>query len=260
MSHFATLVILTPDYATKHDLDDSLAKYDENLEVEEYSRGEVSKFEKIRFVDYYSKKYKGIIEKSKKLFYEKLVKDGVIEPFVSEEVNGMDKERYIFMSHYDRENEFAEFILASYPRLLNHFKRMYDKHGWDWDNNSWRINPDTRKWEEYSTYNPLSKWDWYAIGNRWDGYLKTKSGEYVNTCYLNEIDWTDFTEGVKYHLTRSNIPGYLVVDGEWHEKFKGLWFGMTDDKMSEDEWKEKFFSIIDNLPSDSEVTIVDVHI
>ncbi len=41
---------------------------------------------------------------------------------------------------------------------------------------------------ELSTYNPKSKWDWYSIGGRWDGELKTKSGEYVNECFASELD------------------------------------------------------------------------
>ncbi len=38
MSHFCGLVIMTPNYLKNHTLEDSLAKYDENLDVPEYSR------------------------------------------------------------------------------------------------------------------------------------------------------------------------------------------------------------------------------
>ena len=48
MSHFAGLVILTPSYGG--DLDESLKKYDENIEVDEYSKGEVSLFDKLSFI------------------------------------------------------------------------------------------------------------------------------------------------------------------------------------------------------------------
>ena len=46
-----------------------------------------------------------------------------------------------------------------------------------------------------TTYNPNSKWDWYSIGGRWDGYiyLKEKDNEgnaiQVNQAYFDEIDW-----------------------------------------------------------------------
>ena len=41
MSHFCGLVILTPEYAEFNGMDDSLAKYDENLEVEAHCKGQV---------------------------------------------------------------------------------------------------------------------------------------------------------------------------------------------------------------------------
>jgi hypothetical protein len=56
MSHFCGLVILTPSYSQSKNLEDSLAKYDENLKVPEYSNGEVSDFDKIRFIEYYLEK------------------------------------------------------------------------------------------------------------------------------------------------------------------------------------------------------------
>ncbi len=41
-----------------------------------------------------------------------------------------------------------------------------------------------------STYNPNSKWDWYSVGGRWDNFLKTKNGEYVNECLVKDLDLT----------------------------------------------------------------------
>ena len=41
MSHFCGLVILTPEYGKTNGMDDSLAKYDENLEVEAHCKGQV---------------------------------------------------------------------------------------------------------------------------------------------------------------------------------------------------------------------------
>ena len=47
------MVILTPEYAEFNGMDDSLAKYDENLECPEYCTGEVSDYDKVRFVEHY---------------------------------------------------------------------------------------------------------------------------------------------------------------------------------------------------------------
>ena len=53
MSHFCGLVILTPEYAKTHGMDDSLAKYDEGIEMPEYRKCDLSDKEKQRFLEYY---------------------------------------------------------------------------------------------------------------------------------------------------------------------------------------------------------------
>ena len=56
----------------------------------------------------------------------------------------------------------------------------FDKHG----------NPLT-------TYNPNSKWDWYSIGGRWSGLLKTKDGHRVDSCLVKDLDLTLDDEAYK---------------------------------------------------------------
>lgn len=36
--------------------------------------------------------------------------------------------------------------------------------------------------------NPNSKWDWYSLGGRWDGFLRTKNGKNVNHARIGDID------------------------------------------------------------------------
>lgn len=36
--------------------------------------------------------------------------------------------------------------------------------------------------------NPNRKWDWYTLGGRWSGLLKTKSSKYVDSAFKREID------------------------------------------------------------------------
>ena len=55
MSHFCGLVIMTPEYAENNGFEDSLEKYNENIEYEPYVSGEVSDYEKVRFLEYYNK-------------------------------------------------------------------------------------------------------------------------------------------------------------------------------------------------------------
>jgi hypothetical protein len=167
------------------------------------------------------------------------------------------------------------------PNCFEQFEAIYEAHGDDWNGNCWRINPSTGKWEEYSTYNPKSKWDWYDRNGRWSGGIKTKSGEYVNQCLLGEIDWEGFKpedyeeeektnfrgekyhplkENVTWHFTKDSLPFCIVVDGKWYEKGEMLWFAMTSNEMSNEEWNKKVFELLDTLPDDSQVWNIDFHI
>ena len=103
--------------------------------------------------------------------------------------------------------------------------------------------------ELYSTYNPNSKWDWYKVGGRWSKILKTKNENYVNIAKKKNI------------LNLKEITSFaLVIDGKWYEKGKMGWWGLVSDKKEENEWEEEFRKLIDNLPNETLITIVDCHI
>ena len=276
MSHFAGLVVLTPDYLKNHSFEDSLAKYNEQLEVEEYSRGEVDDFEKIQFIEYYSKNK--IKKNLKEMLYKNLVKSGEVETYDPLKHN-YEKERYLYITMSDHKEEYVELFKKNYPKLFDNFSSLYAEKGEDWNGGNWRINHLTGNWEEYSTYNPDSVYDWYSLGGRWDSLIKTKDNEFVNECFLEEIDWTDFSpddyedeekedwdgtkykplkDGVKYHFTKSSVPYCLFVNGEYTSRGKmGCWGISRDEK---EDWEEQFFEIIDRLPEKSEVYLIDFHI
>lgn len=287
MSHFTGLVILTPSYLEKHDLEESLDKYCEHNSVPEYSEGEVSDYEKVTFIHYY-KFHDGTIDKAhdikdlQSLIYERLRKDGKME--------AVDQNsRYDLRWHLEQtltregyQKVLIEIFNELYPTLFEQFDKIYEKYGKDWNNNRWHVNPDTGKWEEYTTYNPDSKWDYYVEGGRWDGSLKLKNGEFTNSCLLGEIDWTDFApedyvkrtekdmwtgekyhplkKNVRWHYTKSSLPFCLVIDGEWIEKGKMGWFGITTNEKPDVDWNEEFFKAINKLPENSEVHLLDFHI
>lgn len=57
------------------------------------------------------------------------------------------------------------------------------------------------------------------------------------------------------------ITTYAVVkDGEWFAKGEMGWFGMSSDDMTQAEWNRKFNELIDSLPDDTLLTVVDCHI
>lgn len=279
MSHFAGLVILTPEYRKNHDIEDALAPYDENMECEEYCRGKVSDIDKVRFVEYYGFDKLGKDNTAREKFYLKLLKEKKVKRWNGSKDGA--KSKYCSRVAYENPEEYAEFFKELHPDLFAEFDSLYEENGNDWNSNNWRKN-ENGEWCEYSTYNPNSKWDWYDdCGGRFSGCIKTKDDEFVNQCMLSEIDWTDFTDddyepeekktiwgepyralkdGRIYHFTRSELPGYLVIDGEWFEQFKGGWWGLKEDLMTEADWEKLFFEKVDKLPEDSEVYLVDFHI
>lgn len=108
MSHFAVMVI-------GDDVEEQLSKYDENIVVDEYCKGEVPEDEKKLMIEYYERE----------------------------------------------KNE-----------TFNSFDECYTKYGKGWNSNRWRKDEDG-KWKVYSTYNPLSKWDWWQVGGRFSGAFIT---------------------------------------------------------------------------------------
>ena len=104
--------------------------------------------------------------------------------------------------------------------------------------------------EPLSTYNPDSKWDWYVIGGRWDGWINGKetSGERVE-------DNIAITEQA---IERAIIPHAIVTpDGEWHERGKMGWFATL---ITENEDWETQAKVILAGYSGHHLLILDAHI
>lgn len=103
---------------------------------------------------------------------------------------------------------------------------------------------------QWSTYNPRSRWDWYAIGGRWDRELVVKGGGQgnVNQARLGDLN-----------LLLSLVPfAVLTPDGTWHEQGKMRWFGIVQDE--DDAWEKKYRELIAQQDPDLVATLVDVHI
>ena len=160
------------------------------------------------------------------------------------------------------------------------FDKQYEEHGEGWNDYHWKKNDDG-VWEEWSTYNKNSKWDWYSLGGRWSKCIKTKSGEFVDECFLDEIDWSPFKpedyeeetkkdwsgneyrklkDSVKYHYTENDVPFCLIIDGVWYERGKMGWWACVSDEKENGDWNEEFMNLIKALPEKSIVANYDFHI
>ena len=52
----------------------------------------------------------------------------------------------------------------------------------------------------------------------------------------------------------------ILKDGEWIGKGEMGWFGMSNDEVSDEEWAGKLLQLIEELPDDTLLTLVDCHI
>jgi len=87
-----------------------------------------------------------------------------VEEYCTGEVSEEDKQRML------------DFYKKEHKSRIRSFDSCYKRYGEDWNGNRWRKGEDGI-WREFSTYNPNSKWDWYALGGRWSGaYIRLKEG------------------------------------------------------------------------------------
>jgi len=288
MSHFCGLVILTPEYAKAHGMDESLAKYDESKEMPEYRKCDVSDADIVQFLTWYIYDAEATPEsredylnfkkdfvkfmRGKKGFFTK-------KQFNTDYPNNRGGDAYINHLIYRNGDMFAEYFKANKPDDFSRFPELYKAKGDSWNGNRWRKD-ENGVWAEYSTYNPDSKWDWYTIGGRWANSIKTKDGEFVDMCKLDEIDFepypedayvdgTDFwgnpckklKDGLEWHYdNKDNFPFCVIVDGVWCEKGEMGWWACVSNEKDPENWHEEVKSLLSKLPADSFVYNVDFHI
>ncbi len=251
MSHFSTLVICK----SPSDIDDLLAKYNENMGVEPYIAETKAE----------------LIERAKEYRRQAELKKAV----------GAEENDWV--------NRFID--CKTDEELYNTIIEGDDEEDYDEEGN------------RLSTYNPLSKWDWYEIGGRWSDSLKNKDGELNDIVQLKDLDISPdkaaydrairfweiavedkplnpgeekpfifykkeyYTERYrdKYHYAKNqaSFTTYALVtpDGEWHEKGQMGWFGMSSDTgEDEDKWVEGFADLIKSCDENYYAVMVDCHI
>lgn len=282
MSHFAVLVI-------GDNVEEQLAPYDENIEVEEYKRGLVSDEEKTRMIDYYSKKHN---------------------------FNGTFEECYMKFGNKWNDNSFRK----NDDGLWYEYSTYNPKSKWDWYSIGGRwsgffkmkpgIEPilgipgvfDNKPENDYGDIALKKDIDFEAMSNDeankaekcYDEVMKiighlpeNESWESVLQRFENIDDARDFynsqprTKALKenkqffidaenFQITReeyienarmSTITTYAVVkDGIWYEKGKMGWWGISTNEIDPKEWDKKFKELIDSVDENTQFTLVDCHI
>lgn len=59
---------------------------------------------------------------------------------------------------------------------------------------------------------------------------------------------------------RTAVPYAVLKDGKWYQKGEMGWFGMSSDKMTQDQWNDEFWKLLETLDDDTVLTLVDCHI
>lgn len=88
--------------------------------------------------------------------------------------------------------------------------------------------------------------------------LKDSMGFFMDDPF--EVFGKDKDKYVKSQMNGS-FQTYAVLDnGKWHQHGDMGWFGISSNEKDESEWSREFMKIINKLPDDTLLTIVDCHI
>lgn len=77
-------------------------------------------------------------------------------------------------------------------------------------------------------------------------------------------DYEDYNcsrgEYIKRERNRAITTYAYVKDSQWYSKGKMGWWGFSDDKITQDDWNDHYNQMIDSLPDDTLLTLIDCHI
>jgi hypothetical protein len=59
---------------------------------------------------------------------------------------------------------------------------------------------------------------------------------------------------------RACVTFAVVKDGQWYERGEMCMFAFVHNEMDQAEWNRQFHKMIDSLPDDAMLTVVDCHI
>ncbi len=99
--------------------------------------------------------------------------------------------------------------------------------------------------EEYNGHEVVKDFNqarFHIWGDFYEEYSHSRQ-EYINKC-----------------KNRTMVPYAVVKDGQWYQKGKMGWWGMSSDEMTQDEWNNKFWELLENLDSEIQLTLLDCHI
>lgn len=239
MSHSVVLV-LSPKLPTRASLEEALAPYNENMEVAKHREKCYCCGGTARDAARESAAEKfGTFDSLRESF-------NAAHPYKRDQTEEEEKDQNkAWRAHIKGYVDHEAAALAAHPKKDEPKKGCAQCEGRGW---------------YMSTYNPKSKWDWYAIGGRWAGMLsglqKIKDWEDV----YKERSIGEESAPVKYILANWSeklCPFAILTPDGWCQRGEMGWWGVVSDE--DDNWPTLAKETLEKYP-DYTATAVDVHI
>jgi len=291
MSHFIVMVI-------GENPEEQLEPYNENLQVEEYEVGEVSKEEKLRMMKYYTEQGHQFTSFSK--CYARFGKewDG---KSCRKDKNGIWRK----YSTYNPDSKWDWYVLGG--RWSGDFIRLKPnatsgilgeagafenevgidaalKGDIDFDTIRKEREEKARKyyqeiviqcggsipklelsWEtirDGEAFAQLSIDEKRILYHSQDSVIRWKNAGFENSFfgpYLEDFQCTE-EEFVNRSLLNTFIPYAFVINGEWYGSGDMGWCGISSNEMPHEEWRNKVWNMLTSLPDDTLISFYDCHI
>ena len=266
MSHYAVLVIHRED----QDVEELLAPYNENLEVEPYLKYKHDEALKMLRDEYGYK--------------EEDIDDALLESFVKEYSSYSLKDGDVYTTYnpnskwdwYSIGGRFDGELMLTDEGRLNVVDEIERKYHIDIDLKSLREDSDylrhvdTAPLKYIKWFTPLSEEDKAELKRWWEINIdgdELKDGEKKDEHFFWNPDWfmRRYKDADTYIKVKEMMTFFAVLtpDGEWHEPSKMGWFACTDGEPEDElKWDLEFYDrfIKPNLDSDLICTVVDCHI
>lgn len=134
---------------------------------------------------------------------------------------------------------------------------LSDEHKYGWC----RVDKNDEVIEVINRKNPNYKWDWWVIGGRWENSIYTKnSNNPGDSARKSDIDFDRMIGDFKRKYGNENyiFSFAYLIDGKWIEQGEMGWWGAVHNE--DDNWATTSQKILDEIPDDHYLTIVDCHI
>lgn len=123
--------------------------------------------------------------------------------------------------------------------------------------------PEPESWDSVRTRLPIDEArSFYNSQPRIEAFKNmTKQHENIFGWFSDYEDYNcSRGEYIKRERNRAMTTYTYVKDSQWYSKGKMGWWGFSDDKITQDDWNEHYNDMIDSLPDDTLLTLVDCHI